>query len=224
MIKDLAAVGHTTNNLQLWQRGIDKQLFNPCKKDKAYLQVYTQNNKPNILFASRLVWEKNLETLIDLYQLNEAKNSPYNILVAGDGIAKESLQHQMPNAFFFGQVEHKELAVLYASSDCFFFPSITETYGNVVVEAMASGLPCVIANGGGSKSFITQGVNGFVCTPTKAAAYFERIDQLLYNPTLYQQVVTNGLAYTQQLNWEDLVQVYFQDLRLLTTQTQLIAA
>lgn len=224
MIKDLAAVGHPTNNLKLWQRGIDKQLFNPHKKDKAYLQAYVQNNKPNILFASRLVWEKNLETLIDLYQLNEAKNRPYNILVAGDGIAKESLQSQMPNAFFFGQVEHEELAVLYASSDCFFFPSITETYGNVVVEAMASGLPCVIANGGGSKNFITQGVNGFVCTPTDAAAYFEKIDSLLYDPKLYEQVVTNGLKYTQQLNWEDLVDVYFQDLRRLTNKTQLVAA
>ena len=224
MIKDLADVGHATRHLKLWQRGIDRQLFNPIKKDKDFLQRYTQNNKPNILFASRLVWEKNLDTLIDLYQLNEAKNSPYNILVAGDGVAKESLQNQMPNAYFFGQVEHKELAILYASSDCFFFPSITETYGNVVVEAMASGLPCVIANGGGSKSFITQGVNGFVCTPTDAAAYFEKIDQLLSNPTLYQQMKTNGLKYTQNLNWEDLVQVYFQDLRQLTKKTELIAA
>jgi len=224
MIKDLASVGHATSNLKLWQRGIDRQLFNPNKKDTTYLQQHTQNNKPNILFASRLVWEKNLETLIDLYQLNEAKNSPYNILVAGDGVAKESLKNQMPNAFFFGQVEHEDLAVLYASADIFFFPSITETYGNVVVEAMASGLPCVIANGGGSKSFIIQGFNGFVCEPTNAAAYFEKIDALLYTPKLYKQVVTNGLAYTQQLNWEDLVHTYFQDLRQLTKQTQLIAA
>jgi len=224
MVKDLAAVGHATSNLKLWQRGIDRQLFNPDKKDTAYLQNYTQNNKPNILFASRLVWEKNLETLIDLYQLNEAKNRSYNILVAGDGVAKETLKNQMPNAFFFGQVGHEELAVLYASADIFFFPSITETYGNVVVEAMASGLPCIIANGGGSKSFITQGVNGFVCEPTDAAAYFEKIDLLLYTPKLYEQVVTNGLAYTQQLNWEDLVHIYFQDLRQLTKQTQLVAA
>jgi len=213
----LSQIGHETAHFKRWQRGIDKQLFHPSKRDQQWLQRRIGNTKPIILFASRLVWEKNLSVLIDLYQLNSEKGNTYNIVVVGDGVAMDTLVKQMPDAHFFGHVEHVELATIYASSDVFFFPSITETYGNVVIEAMASGLPCVIANGGGSKSFITQGVNGFVCQPDDVQEYFDRIAQLLSSKHLYQQFVQEGLLYTKNMSWDQLVDIYFEDLAFLST-------
>jgi len=215
MILDLKQLGHQTDHFKIWQRGIDNQLFHPSKKDTKWLQTQVGNEKPNILFASRLVWEKNLDTLIAFYQLNEQRGKPYNILVAGDGMAKDELENTMPNAHFFGKLSHEELSIVYASADIFFFPSITETYGNVVVEAMASGLPCVIANGGGSKSFIQHGSNGFLCEPNKAIDYFEKIQQLIEHSTLYNQFVEKGLAFSNGLNWDNLVATYFQELERL---------
>lgn len=223
MEDDLSKMGHQTNHFKRWKRGLDNQLFHPSKRDREWLQQRIGNTKPNILFASRLVWEKNLEVLIDLYHLNAQLNNPYNIVIVGDGVAMDTLVQKMPNAYFFGHVDHQELANIYASSDIFFFPSVTETYGNVVVEAMASGLPCVIANGGGSKSFITQGKNGFVCSPNDVNEYFDRITQLLNNQNLYQQFVKEGLLYTQNMSWDQLVDTYFDDLVALSAYPKLIA-
>ena len=224
MIDYLKGYNHTIHQMKIWQRGINNFLFNPDKGEKFALQILVGNDKPNILFVSRLVREKNLKTLLDFYRLNEQKGTPYNLLIAGDGVAKKDLLEQLPNAYFLGNIGHADLAIFYASADVFLFTSITETYGNVVIEAMASGLPCVIANGGGTRSFIQQGENGFVCSPNDAKDYFNKIELLLSQPTLYQKFVNNGLAYTQPLCWESLVQIYFNDLKMLVGKSELVAA
>jgi glycosyltransferase involved in cell wall biosynthesis len=200
------------HRLQLWQRGMDTQLFSPEKKDKAAMQALTGNERPVILFASRLVWEKNLETLCNIYQLSQDQNLPYNFLIVGDGVALEACQRRMPKAIFTGKVDHAQLSVLYASSDVFLFPSISESYGNVVIEAMASGLPCVIADGGGSRNFIQQGINGFLCQPNQADDYLDKITRLLQDSDLHQQFTHEGLRYSRALSWDDLAATYFQDL------------
>ena len=224
MINYLSGYDHQINHMKIWQRGINQTLFTPTKKNKSKLQQQVGNNKPNILFVSRLVWEKNLVTLMDFYELNEQNNAPYNLLIAGEGIAETTLKERMPNAFFLGNRGHQDLAIYYASADVFLFTSVTETYGNVVIEAMASGLPCVIANGGGSKSFISHGINGFLCEPYTATDYFRHINILLKSPALYRQFCKKGLAYTYSLNWETLVATYFDDLKLLKAKKQSKAA
>jgi len=200
------------HRLQLWQRGIDTKLFAPEKRDLHVVQQLTGNTRPVILFASRLVWEKNLETLCSIYQLSQERQLPYNFLVVGDGVARETCQRRMPNAIFTGTVDHTRLSVLYASSDIFLFPSISESYGNVVLEAMASGLPCVLADGGGSRNFIQQGINGFLCKPNQADDYLGRITMLLQDETLHRQFVVEGLRYSRTFSWEDLAATYFSDL------------
>ncbi|MFN0215976.1 MAG: glycosyltransferase family 4 protein [Saprospiraceae bacterium] len=203
------------NRLKLWQRGIDTQLFNPNKSNKKAIQTLVGNEKPVILFASRLVWEKNLETLCNIYQLSQDKNLPYNFLVVGDGVALEACKRRMPKAVFTGKADHEQLSVYYASADVFLFTSISESFGNVVVEAMASGLPCIIADGGGSRNFIRQGENGFLCPPNDAAEYLQKIVLLVQNTELYQQFVKEGLRYSKSLSWDELADTYFQDLAAL---------
>ncbi|MEM8909793.1 MAG: glycosyltransferase, partial [Bacteroidota bacterium] len=138
-----------------------------------------------------------------------------NFIIIGDGVAKTALEAAMPNAHFLGHINHERLSVLYASADVFLFPSDTESYGNVVVEAMASGLPCVIANGGGSGSLVEHGINGFTCPPRHPLTYLQYIEQLLNNNNLRQQIIDNGLTYARQLDWDRLADRYFDELSAL---------
>jgi len=177
----------------------------------------TKNNKPNLLFASRLVWKKNLKTLTKIYNQIQYSGQEYNLIIAGDGMAMEDLKKQMPNAFFLGKLSHDELAKFYASSDVFVFTSISESYGNVVAEAMASGLPCVIANGGGSASFIDHGNNGFLCSPEDENDYLNHIKRVLGNENLRNQFINNGLELTRDLKWQYLTETYFSDLETLAS-------
>jgi len=206
--------------LQLWQRGMDTQLFSAKKKDKGMIRALVGNDEPVILFASRLVWEKNLETLCNIYQLSQDQNLPYNFLIVGDGVAFEDCQRRMPKAIFTGKVDHQQLSILYASADVFLFPSISESYGNVVVEAMASGLPCVIADGGGSRNFIQQGENGFLCPPNQADDYLDKITKILQDDNLRQQFVAEGLSYSKTLSWGALASTYFEDLCSMASKAE----
>ncbi len=104
------------------------------------------------------------------------------------------------------------MAKLYASADVFVFPSVSETYGNVVVEAMASGCPCVIARGGGSQSLIEDGKSGFLCEPNDAKEYLDRINQIIASNELKEKIIKNGLEFTKKLDWNKLADTYFKDI------------
>lgn len=219
MQKQLEGLGVEKEKMVLWQRGIDLKLFNPQKRDLEYVRGITGNDRFNILFVSRLVWEKNIQTLIDIYKRLQETELTHNFIVAGDGPAGEEMKRQMPEAIFTGKLQHGELAKLYASSDIFVFPSISETYGNVVVEAMASGLPCVIADGGGSADLVRHGQTGYKCLPKSAGDYVIYIRMLLSDPTLHKFMRDTGLAYTQKLDWKNLTNRYFDDVTRLGMQS-----
>ena len=222
MIDELVMTGIRPDVLKLWERGIDKNLFNPSKRDRKSMRAMTGNDNPCILFASRLVWEKNLQTMIDLYVLIEKYGLNYNFIIAGDGVAARSLEKQMPKAFFLGFLGHEKLASVYASSDVFFFPSVTETFGNVVLEAMASGLPCVIADSGGSRDFIRKGENGFLCSSYDAGDYLNRICEIIEQPELAKRLSEKGIASTKKYVWENLANEYFEDLKSLAFRKAVI--
>ncbi|MFD0766802.1 glycosyltransferase [Mucilaginibacter lutimaris] len=209
---ELCEMGIDPARMKIWKRGMDIRLFSPYKRGRNLIKRLTGNSNPTIIFASRLVWEKNLETLFNIYDLIQERGTPVNFLIVGDGIARQACQERMPKATFTGKIDHQYLSILYASADVFVFPSVSETYGNVVVEAMASGLPCVIADGGGSKDFIEQGINGFKCSPYNAADYVEKIELILNNKIISIQLSAEGLKISRQLSWEQLAHTYFEDV------------
>ena len=224
IVEDLIKHNIKTDNVRFWARGVNTQIFSPLKRNLTLIKQLTKNDLPNIIFASRLVWEKNLTTLIEVY--NQAKNNGLiaNFIVAGEGIASNDLKKNMPDAYFLGHQTHQNLSVYYASSDIFLFPSVTETYGNVVIEAMASGLPCVIADGGGSASFINQGENGFLCEPSNPIDYIQRIKSILNNENLRNQFITEGLSYAEALDWDTIANEYFKRLTSLASSKHLTEA
>jgi glycosyltransferase involved in cell wall biosynthesis len=107
------------------------------------------------------------------------------------------------------------LAKVYASSAIFLFPSTSETYGNVVVEAMASGCIPVIARGGGSQALVVDGVNGFLCSPNEPDDYLIKMKRLLRDETLRAKMQSAGLQYTSNLSWDNLAREYFTDIENL---------
>ncbi|MDH5828136.1 glycosyltransferase family 4 protein [Sphingobacterium faecium] len=217
IVSELIKMGVNPSLMQIWKRGIDNTLFSPKKKDPSWLKEITGNNHPTLLFASRLVWEKNLKTLIDIYTLLKQQDIPFNFIVAGDGSALDICRQKMPEALFLGKLNHDDLSKLYASSTLFIFPSHSETYGNVVIEALASALPCVIADGGGSADLIIEGVTGFKCKPKDANAFVNRITQLLRDEKLRTELGHAGLEFSKSMDWTSLADTYFAELEQMST-------
>ena len=118
-----------------------------------------------LIFVSRLVWEKGLETLAETVEALQRRGVPHRSVVVGDGPAGPSLQRRLQQTVFTGRLEGAELATAYASADLFLFPSETETFGNVVLEAMASGLAAVCADATGSRDLQVPGVTGYLVAP-----------------------------------------------------------
>ena len=224
MKEELTQIGVFSNALTLWKRGLPTDTFSPDHRDEGYMRCLTSNVLPNVLFASRLVWEKNLATLIEIYKASEQDGLKYNFIIAGDGYALSSLKKEMPKAIFLGHCNHHILSKLYASSDVFLFPSISETYGNVVMEAKASGLPCVIAGGGGSQELVSDMESGCLCEPYATEEYLSRIDLVLTDRALRQKIIANGLKETQDLSWERLSERYFNDIHHLATYRPAMSA
>ena len=220
MNKELSSIGVDKSKIKLWERGIDHQLFSPAHRDLPHIHRITNNEKKNILFVSRLVWEKNLNALIDLYQLLQRGNLDYNLIIVGTGHAEKTLRKIMPYALFCGSMEHRELSKLYASADVLFFPSISETFGNVVLEALASGLPAIVADKGGTQDMIEDGFNGFVCPHNRTDIFLSKIVLLLEDKTILSKMKVNARASSLGYNWDHLAGKYFNDIVLLATSNK----
>jgi glycosyltransferase involved in cell wall biosynthesis len=220
ILQELIDYDVEAKRLKIWKRGINTTLFTPDKRDVQYVRNITGNDQKNILFVSRLDPVKNLDMLGKIYEYIQEQKLPYNFIVAGDGVARSQTEKSMPNAFFLGNQDHDTLSILYASCDVFIFPSITESYGNVIIEAMCSGLPCVVADANGPKDVITSGENGFKCTPDNLEEFIDKIKLLLSDHEVWKRISANGVSYSQNLDWNQLVSVYFEDLRKLHSDHQ----
>jgi glycosyltransferase involved in cell wall biosynthesis len=161
MIEELEREG-VNADMRIWARGIDLERFNPSKRDMEWRRsVGFKDDEIVVSFVSRLVWEKELGTYLKAVRNLKKINPKVRALVVGDGPAQTEAEKMLPVAHFTGFAKGEDLARAYASSDIFLFPSHTETFGNVTLEAMASGLPCLVADAIGSKSLVRNGVNGY---------------------------------------------------------------
>src|SRR5205085_10890047 len=120
------------------------------------------NGVVHLLFVGRISKEKDLDVLADAYRQLREEGLPIRLYFVGDGPYLQALNQALPEAVFTGYLRGKELAAAYASADIFVFPSTTDTFGNVVIEAQASGLPVIVSDLGGPKELVEDGVNGLV--------------------------------------------------------------
>lgn len=203
MIEILRAHG-INRNLYLWERGVDTSLFNPNRRSLAWRQnsLGVADDEVVVAYVGRLVWEKGLDVLAATIERLCQEQLPHRCLIVGEGPARRELEARLPNAIFTGYLEGRELARAYASADVFFFPSETETFGNVTLEAMASGLPAICADAPGSNMLIKHGRTGFLATPGCVEEFAGYLRRLILEAELRRTMGHQALQRAQHFDWE----------------------
>ena len=142
--------GLPKERLKILPRGLDTHLFTPELRDPAFWERYGKApDETGLLYVGRVSKEKNLDVAIGAFHKLRSEGLKIRMLLVGDGPYLKELREQFPEGCYTGYLNGKELATAYASADIFVFPSTTDTFGNVVLEAQAAGLPCVVSDHGG---------------------------------------------------------------------------
>ncbi len=192
-----------TNGLRLWERGVNTDRFTPQRRSMDWRQAHgIEDNEVVVSFVSRLVWEKGLDVYADVIRRLERQGVPHRSMIVGDGPARDELEERLPNTVFTGFLEGEELAQAYASSDVFLFPSDTETFGNVTLEAMASGLPTICANAVGSRDLVSDGTTGRLCPPEDIEAFADATRRLVLDDDLRARVSRAAHNRAKDFTWD----------------------
>jgi phosphatidylinositol alpha 1,6-mannosyltransferase len=203
MIDALLADG-LKDNFRLWPRGVDTAQFHPGKRSNCWRAKHGIGESEFLVaFVSRLVREKGLDTLIATFRRLDALGIAHRGLIVGDGPERAALESQLPHAVFTGFLTGDELAVAYAASDVFLFPSETETFGSVTLEAMASGLPCVCADATGSRSLVLHGSTGYLAEPRSVREFAERIAELAQDDQLRTRFGKAARVRSLGYSWDE---------------------
>ncbi len=209
----LAEWGVSTEKMRVFKRGVDTELFSPSYREEGFFQrSFRIPVKGNIiLYVGRVSKEKNLDAFLYC-----AKAFPEDtFIVVGDGPYRKELEEKKPkNMHFLGYLTGLDLAKAYANADVFLFPSETETYGQVVLEAMASGLPVIVSSKGASHEHVQEGINGFIANTPEDFA--DKLNRLLSNPYLREFMSREALSYARSLDLKDSYLSYIESIMSLS--------
>jgi phosphatidylinositol alpha 1,6-mannosyltransferase len=188
--------------VKLWQRGIDTARFSPSfRNDELRRSIGVPDETPILLFVARLVKEKDVDDLIAATRILEQRGRSFKLVVVGDGPERGAMEKQLPHAHFSGHLSGKKLSEMYASSDIFVFPSTTETFGNVILEAFASGLPAVTVDRGGVADLVADGINGFVARGNDPKDFSDKIDRLLADAHVRKRLGHQAAVSSAGYSW-----------------------
>jgi phosphatidylinositol alpha 1,6-mannosyltransferase len=191
---------HGFRRLRLWGRGVDTERFHPSNRSVAWREsVGAQPDERVLLYVGRLASEKRLDLLADV--LPSLPNT--RLVLVGDGPLRPALEQRLSGmrAHFTGYLRGADLATAYASADLFVFPSDTETFGQVIQEAMASGLPVVAARAGGAIDMVRDGVTGALFHPGSAAELYTQTLRLVNDPVQCAAMSMAGRAAAERRSW-----------------------
>jgi len=151
------------DKLRVVARGVDTEMFNPRHRSEALRQSWGADaNTLVLLSVGRLAPEKNLDLVVKTYQALRAAQRPVRLVLAGDGPYRAELQARCPDAVFLGMCDHQTLSSIYPSADLFLFPSLTETFGNVTLEALACGTPVLAFDSAAASELVQADRNGWL--------------------------------------------------------------
>jgi glycosyltransferase involved in cell wall biosynthesis len=210
---------HGIGRLELWSRGMDTRRFSPAFRDPELRRaVGADEDTPVVLLVSRLVREKDLADLVEMDGVLRERGARYRLVLVGDGPMRGELEERLPDAHFAGHQTGEALARWYASGDVFVFPSTTETFGNVVTEALASGLPAVVVDRGGPPDQIESGENGWIARANDPADLAGRVESLLRDPEARARMGRRAVASARERDWDAI------NGRLLDSYAAVVAA
>ncbi|GGG62653.1 glycosyltransferase [Edaphobacter dinghuensis] len=180
---------------RLMQRGVDTSLFSPSRRSRK------DNDGSFVLgYVGRLSIEKNVALLIRIErELSAMGLTDVRFMIVGHGSEEASLRASLTQADFAGVLRGTELAQAYADMDLLVFPSHTDTFGNVVLEALASGVPAIVTGDGGPKFIVSEGKTGFIVADE---AFASTIARLMQDCPLLQDMRCNARAYALRCSWD----------------------
>ena len=193
--------------VRLWPPAVDADLFTPARRSELLRQELGGGpDRPLLLTVSRLAPEKSVDLLADVLDRLPAADVPdARLLVVGDGPERAALEKKFAgrDAVFLGYRKGAELADVYAAADAFVYASRTETMGNVVLEAQASGVPVVAPRAGGLASVVDDGRTGLLYEPGDATAAAAGTARVLLDRPLRRRLISAGLSDTAAMGWAD---------------------
>jgi glycosyltransferase involved in cell wall biosynthesis/predicted metal-dependent phosphoesterase TrpH len=194
----LAGIGMGAEKIMRWDRGVDTARFDPSLRGTRLLEP----RRLEVLYSGRITREKGAELLADAFLLAREQEPRLHLVLAGGGPEQEQLAERLgAHATFLGWLSGAELARTYANADLFLFPSATDTFGQVILEAQASGLPIVAVAEGGPLSLIEDRVTGLLCEAS-APALAEAVLELAASPLLRESLSRAALASVRERTWE----------------------
>jgi len=202
---ELAAKGLSEDKIQVYPRGVDIKRFHPSRRNGIWSGEYKLGRDSlKLLYVGRISREKNLDILAEAFRQLAAAGSLAELILVGDGPYKKSLEKQLAGsrATFTGELTGERLAQAYASSDIFVFPSVTDTFGNVVLEAQASGLPVIVTDQGGPQENLIPEQTGAVVPGSDAGALVRAIERLSKNPVRRRQMGNAARQYMESRSFE----------------------
>lgn len=213
--------------LELLSRGVDSRLFQPARRSASLRATWgAGDNDLVVLHVGRLAPEKNLGLLGSSFRNLQAAHPQrrLKLVVVGDGPLRASLEQQWPEAHFCGMQLGEALATHYASGDLFLFPSLSETFGNVVLEALASGLGVVAYDQAAAAQHIRHGHNGALAEPGDEQGFNEAAGWLLEDEENLRRVRLNARQHASHQGWEAIIEQFEDYLRsALHTPAELAA-
>jgi glycosyltransferase involved in cell wall biosynthesis len=195
-------------DIDIWSRGVDRDIFHPGRRDLEWRRALgIADHEVAVGFLGRLVMEKGLDVFSDAIDDLSRRGVPHKVLVVGEGPARQWFETRLPDAVFTGFQGGVDLARAVASMDVFFNPSITETFGNVTLEAMACRLPVVAADATGSESLVLDGTTGRLIRPGAVHAFAEALRAYIEQPALRNAHGAAGEQRSIEFSWDRINQV-----------------
>jgi glycosyltransferase involved in cell wall biosynthesis len=186
-------------NLKVVARGVDTQLFNQCKRDSNLRSTWGASDQTKVLISvGRMAPEKNLEQVLNAFDALRWMNDKIKLVMVGDG--------PFPDIIFPGMLSQKELSVYYASSDLFVFPSQTETFGNVTLEALASGIPVLAFDCAAARDWVSPGVNGWLVPEDKPEQFAAQAVDIFRTEGLLEKVTETTRQQQVHLDWSQIAE------------------
>jgi glycosyltransferase involved in cell wall biosynthesis len=194
--------GFDPTKLKIFPRGLDTELFHPARRDPAFFEKFgAQNGEVRLLYVGRVSREKDLDLLATAYRRLRDEGLPIQLFVVGHGPYSEEFSRSLPEAFFTGYLTGKDLAAAYASADIFVFPSTTDTFGNVIIEAQASGVPVVVSDSGGPKELVTENETGLITKSHDVDDFVRAIRTLVVDRSLRERMGSRARKSVIDRTW-----------------------
>jgi phosphatidylinositol alpha 1,6-mannosyltransferase len=206
-------------NVGIWTRGIDNHVFRPAARDLAWRRgLGIADDEPAIGFVGRLVMEKGLDVFSDTIECLEKRGVGHKVLIVGEGPARDWFERRLPQAVFAGFQKGPDLGRAVASMDMLFNPSVTETFGNVTLEAMAAALPVVAAIATGSESLVTDRVTGRLIRPGAIEQFADALAFYCEDAAARRAAGIAGCKVSEHYGWDEvnqaLVDAYCRVIRV----------